>query len=121
MLITVLTIFSVIFLIFLISLIIHLNLRKYKWIKNEKYKLENNEKAFTYKNILNALGGLENIDKVDKDKVYLISVNLVSKKKLLSFNIKHQIEENYIVMSVKGFNINLFLNKLKKQLEKETT
>ncbi|AKU80141.1 hypothetical protein [Spiroplasma turonicum] len=120
MLVIVLTLFSVIFLIFLIVLIIHLNLRKYKIVKYEKYKIENNDKAFTYKNILESLGGLENIEKVDNKKIYLVSTNLINKKKLNYFKIKYDINDNYIIISVKGFNINLFYKKLKKQIENES-
>ncbi|ASP28609.1 hypothetical protein SCORR_v1c08370 [Spiroplasma corruscae] len=119
MLVILLTLFSIIFLIFLIILIIYLNLRKYNVLKYEKYKLENNENAFTYKNILKCLGGIQNIKKVDENKIYLLSTSLVNKNKLKYFKFKYTLSDEFIILEIKGFNIKLFYKKLNNQLSDE--
>ncbi|AHI52609.1 hypothetical protein [Spiroplasma culicicola] len=109
---------AITFTVCILSIIVYLKISKRMVIKYSKNKLLNDTSAFTYKNIVNALGTIENIVKVEENKIFLVSISLVDKKQLKKLTVKYQIEQDYIILSVKGFDINNFYKKLTLNIEK---
>ncbi|AGR40914.1 hypothetical protein [Spiroplasma taiwanense] len=114
---TVLILVAILFVVCSITLLIYISTRKIVIQKNSLDKLENIPSVFTFKNIVKALGGFENIVEVKDKKVKIVVLSLINKKHLKILGIKWTLEEDFILMSVTGFNLNLFLLKLERELK----
>lgn len=87
------------------------------------FKRKNNlvyKHSFTYEHILTGLGKLENIIRVENERIYVVAINLIDIKYLKKIGVKCDLQQDNIGLQVQGFNMKLFYQRLAKDLAKET-
>ncbi|AHI54191.1 hypothetical protein SSABA_v1c07890 [Spiroplasma sabaudiense Ar-1343] len=77
--------------------------------------------AFTYKNIIASIGGLENIRDINSDGpvcvLELLSVGLIDEKWAQNLGLKLSINDSNVRLEVKGFNFKTFVLKTQRAIK----